>query len=94
MESMPVLQDSFHRTISYMRISVTDRCNLRCVYCMPPEGVPWIPHAEILTFEEIEKIVRATAAAGMRRIRLTGGEPLVRKRPGTARLSPGIGARD
>ena len=62
-----------------MRISVTDRCNLRCVYCMPPEGVPWIPHPDILTFEEIERIVQATATAGMRKIRITGGEPLVRR---------------
>ena len=75
----PSLQDSFQRSITYMRISVTDRCNLRCVYCMPPEGVPWIPHEEILSFEEIERIVRATATLGMRRIRITGGEPLVRR---------------
>jgi len=73
------LQDGFRRAINYMRISVTDRCNLRCVYCMPPEGVPWIPHPEILTFEEIERIVRATATVGMRKIRITGGEPLVRR---------------
>lgn len=75
----PGLQDSFHRAIDYMRISVTDRCNLRCIYCMPPEGVPWIPHQEILTYEEIERIVRATATVGMRKIRITGGEPLVRR---------------
>lgn len=62
-----------------MRISVTDRCNLRCIYCMPPEGVPWIPHGDILSFEEIERIVRATATVGMRKIRITGGEPLVRR---------------
>jgi GTP 3',8-cyclase len=62
-----------------MRISVTDRCNLRCIYCMPPEGMPWIPHDEILTFEEIERIVSATAKAGLRKIRITGGEPLVRR---------------
>jgi GTP 3',8-cyclase len=61
-----------------MRISVTDRCNLRCVYCMPPEGVPWMPHSDILTFEEIERVVRATARVGLRKIRITGGEPLVR----------------
>jgi cyclic pyranopterin phosphate synthase len=73
------LQDGFQRAINYMRISVTDRCNLRCIYCMPPEGVPWIPHKEILTFEEIERVVKATALAGMRRIRITGGEPLVRR---------------
>src|SRR5512142_3147707 len=79
MDSQTSLQDSFQRSINYMRISVTDRCNLRCIYCMPPEGIPWIPHQDILTFEEIERIVRATAAAGMRKIRITGGEPLVRR---------------
>ncbi len=79
MASEPRLQDGFQRAINYMRISVTDRCNLRCIYCMPPEGVPWIPHDEILTFEEIERIVRATATVGMRKLRITGGEPLVRR---------------
>jgi GTP 3',8-cyclase len=73
------LHDGFKRTINYMRISVTDRCNLRCVYCMPAEGMPWIAHQDILTFEEIERIVVATAAAGMKKIRITGGEPLVRR---------------
>lgn len=62
-----------------MRISVTDRCNLRCIYCMPPEGMPWIPHEDVLTFEEIERMVRATAMVGMHKIRITGGEPLVRR---------------
>ncbi len=79
MDTEASLQDGFQRSINYMRISVTDRCNLRCVYCMPPEGVPWIPHGEILTFEEIERIVRATSLVGMRRIRITGGEPMVRR---------------
>lgn len=73
------LRDGFLRSINYMRISVTDRCNLRCIYCMPPEGVPWIPHTDILTFEEIERVVRATARVGMRKIRITGGEPLIRR---------------
>jgi GTP 3',8-cyclase len=73
------LVDRFQRMINYLRISVTDRCNYRCVYCMPPEGVPWRPHAEILRFEEIVEIVRASAELGITRIRLTGGEPLVRK---------------
>lgn len=73
------LTDGFRRTINYMRISITDRCNLRCIYCMPEEGMPWIPHEHILTYEEIERIVRATATVGMRKIRITGGEPLVRK---------------
>jgi len=71
--------DSFNRPISYLRVSVTDRCNLRCVYCMPAEGVPWRPHEEILRYEEIETVVRAAAELGISKIRLTGGEPLVRK---------------
>ncbi|MEO7038455.1 MAG: GTP 3',8-cyclase MoaA [Candidatus Elarobacter sp.] len=73
------LVDQFRRPITYLRISVTDRCNLRCVYCMPEEGLPWIQKAEILSFEEIERIVAAGAAVGVRSIRLTGGEPLVRR---------------
>ena len=73
-----VLMDAFKRTITYLRISVTDRCNLRCVYCMPEAGLPWLPKAEILRFEEIEQIVRAAASLGVRSLRLTGGEPLVR----------------
>lgn len=71
--------DPFHRTINYMRISVTDRCNLRCLYCMPEEGLPWIPKEEILTYEETTRIVQAIAPLGLKRIRITGGEPLVRK---------------
>jgi len=75
---MPYL-DNFNRPISYLRVSVTDRCNLRCVYCMPPEGVPWRPHGEILRYEEIETVVQAAAELGISKVRLTGGEPLVRK---------------
>jgi cyclic pyranopterin phosphate synthase len=74
-----LLTDAFRRPITYLRISVTDRCNLRCVYCMPEAGLEWIPKAEILTFEEIERVVRAAAPLGVRSIRLTGGEPLVRR---------------
>lgn len=70
--------DSFGRSINYLRISVTDRCNLRCIYCMPPEGVPQMPHSEILSYEEIRTVVQAAAELGINRIRLTGGEPLVR----------------
>jgi len=70
--------DSFGRSINYLRISVTDRCNLRCLYCMPPEGVPQMPHSEILSYEEIRTVVRAAAELGICKIRLTGGEPLVR----------------
>jgi cyclic pyranopterin phosphate synthase len=70
--------DRYERTISYLRVSVTDRCNLRCQYCMPPQGVPFKAHQDILRYEEIERIVRAAVALGIRRVRLTGGEPLVR----------------
>lgn len=75
---MPCL-DSLARPINYLRISVTDRCNLRCVYCMPAEGLSTkFPHAEILAFEEIVRVVEAAADLGITKIRLTGGEPLVR----------------
>lgn len=74
-----MLMDPFGRPVTYLRISVTDRCNLRCVYCMPPEGVAWQPHDHILRYEEIMEVVRAAAAHGVREFRLTGGEPLVRK---------------
>ncbi len=75
---MTGLSDSFQRPINYLRVSVTDRCNLRCVYCMPEQGVPWIPHSNILTYEELLSIIRAGAELGISKIRLTGGEPLVR----------------
>jgi cyclic pyranopterin phosphate synthase len=71
--------DRYNRTINYLRISVTDRCNLRCRYCMPEEGVKWLPHEDILSFEEIVEIVRNAADMGINKIRITGGEPLVRK---------------
>ena len=71
--------DQFGRKITYLRISVTDRCNFRCVYCMPASGVEWRSHAEILRYEEIVRIVRAATAIGIRKVRLTGGEPLVRE---------------
>ena len=70
--------DPFGRSINYLRISVTDRCNLRCIYCMPPEGVPQMSHSEILSYEEIQTVVHAAAELGINKIRLTGGEPLVR----------------
>ena len=70
--------DVHSRPINYLRVSVTDRCNLRCVYCMPPEGVIWQPHESVLSFEEIESVVRAAVQVGVSRVRLTGGEPLVR----------------
>ena len=71
--------DQFGRRIEYLRISVTDKCNLRCVYCMPMEGLPWLKRDELLTYEEIERIVRTMAGMGLRRVRITGGEPLVRR---------------
>ncbi|MCL4514618.1 MAG: GTP 3',8-cyclase MoaA [Firmicutes bacterium] len=71
--------DSYGRKISYLRVGVTDFCNLRCVYCMPPEGVPPRSHGEILRFEEIERVVRVATRLGIDKVRLTGGEPLVRR---------------
>lgn len=71
--------DRFNRKITYLRISVTDRCNLRCIYCMPEEGVKLIPHDEILSFEEIVEVCKTAVDLGVNKIRLTGGEPLVRK---------------
>ncbi|MGQ9626297.1 MAG: GTP 3',8-cyclase MoaA [Anaerolineae bacterium] len=70
--------DDFRREISYLRVSITDRCNLRCVYCMPPSGVHLRSHEEILSYEEIACVVRAAAELGIHKVRLTGGEPLVR----------------
>lgn len=67
------------RVINYLRVSVTDRCNLRCTYCMPEEGIEFVSHKEILTYEEILHLVRLSVQSGIRKIRLTGGEPLVRK---------------
>ncbi len=71
--------DAFGRRIEYLRISVTDKCNLRCVYCMPLHGMEWLRREELLTYEEITEIVRAMAGMGLKRVRFTGGEPLVRK---------------
>lgn len=73
------LIDTHGRVHDNLRISVTDRCNIRCYYCMPEHGVEFVPRAEILTFEEIERIARAAARLGINKIRITGGEPLVRK---------------
>lgn len=73
-----MLLDKFNRKINYLRISVTDRCNLRCVYCIPEEGIELLPHKEILTFEEIERVATLSAMLGVDKIRITGGEPLVR----------------
>ena len=70
--------DNFNRRISYMRVSVTDRCNLRCTYCMPCDGVKLLNHNDILTFEEITSTVRVGVELGIEKVRITGGEPLVR----------------
>ncbi|CAG1005590.1 GTP 3',8-cyclase [Myxococcaceae bacterium] len=72
------LADSFGRRIGSLRISVTDRCNLRCVYCMP-EDIPWLPRAQLLSLEELARVARIVVASGVRKIRLTGGEPLLRR---------------
>jgi GTP 3',8-cyclase len=72
------LRDQFGRSIEYLRISVTDRCNFRCVYCMPEQGLPWLPKHDILSYEEITEVVRQLAPLGLRRIRITGGEPTIR----------------
>lgn len=73
------LVDSFGRTVDYLRISVTDRCNFRCIYCMPAEGISLLPQKDILSFEEIARVARIFLAMGGRKIKLTGGEPLARK---------------
>jgi cyclic pyranopterin phosphate synthase len=73
------LRDGHGRLIGDLRVSVTDRCNFRCQYCMPAEGLPWLQRSELLTFEEIERLVRVMVPLGVRSIRLTGGEPLVRR---------------
>ena len=72
------MKDQFGRSIEYLRISVTDRCNFRCVYCMPAEGLPWVPKADILSYEEITEVVSQLAPLGLRRLRITGGEPTIR----------------
>lgn len=73
-----MLQDQHGHKVTYLRISITDRCNLRCVYCMPPDGVPKRPHRAIMRYEEIAEVVRVIARFGVNAVRLTGGEPLVR----------------
>ena len=78
MKNGPLI-DNFNRTHTYLRISVTERCNLRCRYCMPPDGIELMPRAEILTFDEIETLAKYFVELGIRKIRVTGGEPLVRK---------------
>jgi len=89
------LTDPFGRTINYLRLSITDRCNMRCVYCMPAEGIPLLTHNDILSYEDFLRIAKAAVAAGIEKIRITGGEPLVRKGivPFLARLASIQGLR-
>ena len=77
--SPSVLYDSHGRPLEYLRLAVTDRCNLRCFYCMPEEGIQYVPRQELLTYEEMERLVALLAGLGVRKVRLTGGEPFVRR---------------
>src|SRR6056297_1880924 len=73
------MYDKYNRKINYLRVSVTDKCNLRCYYCMPPEGVKLLRHKDILSYEEITEAVRYAVSQGVDKVRLTGGEPLIRR---------------
>jgi len=84
LEDIPALPNSklidrYNRKLNYLRISITDRCNLRCIYCVPPDRIPKIAHAEILRYEEILRLVRISVSLGVSKVRITGGEPLLRK---------------
>jgi len=72
------LSDSFQRPVNYLRVSVTDRCDLRCIYCLPPQGIPLMPRGDILSYEEIYAVVKVAAELGITKVRLSGGEPLIR----------------
>jgi GTP 3',8-cyclase len=86
------LVDSFDRVASDLRVSVTDRCNFRCRYCMPPEGLPWLPKDQVLSFEEITRITGVLVECGVRSLKVTGGEPLVRRDvPNLVRMLRGLG---
>src|SRR4051794_20974835 len=76
---MEPLVDGWGREIKSVRISVTDKCNFRCRYCMPAEGLEWLPRSEVLSFEELERLVRVLAGMGVDEVRVTGGEPLIRR---------------
>src|SRR5262245_39435940 len=76
---MEPLVDGWGREIKSLRVSVTDKCNFRCRYCMPAEGLEWLPREEVLSYEEIARLVKVMAAMGVDEVRLTGGEPLVRR---------------
>ncbi|UZR95100.1 GTP 3',8-cyclase MoaA [Chondrinema litorale] len=73
------ITDNYNRPIEYMRLAVTDRCNLRCFYCMPEEGIKYLPKKELLTYEEMERLVRISSEMGVNKVRITGGEPFVRR---------------
>lgn len=90
------LSDHFSRKINYLRLSITDRCNLRCTYCMPEEGVCKIDHQDVLSFEELFRVAKASIELGIEKIRITGGEPLVRKGvvPFVERLSTLVGLKE
>ena len=79
MNTLSRLQDAFGRTIDDLRISLTDRCNFRCVYCMPAEGLDWLSKSDVLRSDEILRLARIFVGLGIRTIRLTGGEPLMRR---------------
>ena len=87
-----VLLDTFGRTATDLRVSLTDRCNLRCSYCMPAEGLPWLPGAELLTDDEVIRVVSVAVALGITEVRFTGGEPLIR--PGLERIISEVAALD
>ncbi len=93
---MTALHDKFGRPITYLRLAVTDRCNLRCFYCMPAQGIEYVPQRQLLTYEEMLRLVRILAGAGVRKVRITGGEPFLRRdlMPFLSRLvaTPGIEA--
>ena len=74
-----MLYDNHGRPINYLRLAVTDRCNLRCFYCMPEEGIDYLPRKELLTYEEMERVVCLMAGLGINKVRITGGEPFLRK---------------
>lgn len=86
--------DAYNRRIDYLRVSLTDRCNMRCVYCMPEEGLQFLPRPELLTGDELLRVIAAAAAAGFRKLRLTGGEPMLRpdivELVGAMKATPGI----
>src|ERR1700759_3247391 len=73
------MEDRYGHRISYLRVSITDRCNERCTYCMPQELQEWLPRADVLTYEETLRLIRIAAPLGVRKVRVTGGEPLTRR---------------